>query len=206
MVDGVRVPASVGFMPTVERRAQEMAHLEEKYAINAAVAQRQVRHETAAIREVGGCGAIAGVKPHERACILPLGHPGAHGWDLVGSSAEPSGESSVVVRLEEAQQGGFQAFVYSLYDGGFVMMGALPNREDGQFYVDSANAALAPFLSAQYRHGLLKAAQECRTVATKMESFVDTQKTYGDMAFYRSKAETAKECASLIEALARTVT
>jgi hypothetical protein len=37
-------------------------------------------HATAACRAVGMCGAID--KPGKQACILPLDHEGAHGWDL----------------------------------------------------------------------------------------------------------------------------
>lgn len=239
-------------LPTPERRAQEIAHLEEKYAINAAVARLRpetrcpvehpslpadeeggylccspaghdgdhwcgvrggtvawpnvaagevVRHETVAIREIGGCGAIAGTKPHERACILPMGHPGLHGW-------EESAESSVVVRLEAAQ-GGFRAVVASPHDGGFVMMDAMDVQDDAQFYVDSANKALAPFLQAEYRRGLLKGVQECLAAAAEHDYRAKTSASAGNKdsdVRYRAKKNAAEECARLIEALAKAAT
>lgn len=236
--------ASIG-LPTPERRGQEIAHLEEKYAINAAIARRSepgrcgeisseelggyrctareghngdhwhsvdggtaawpnaalVRHETVAIREIGGCGAIAGQKPRERACILPMGHLGPHGW-------EESAESSVVVRLEAAQ-GGFRAVVASPHDAGFVMISAIDIEDDAQFYVDSANKALVPFLRAEYRRGLLKAAEECRVVAAEMDRRTSVSRNVANKeadARYRAKRDAASECQMLIEALAKAAT
>ena len=211
-------------LPTPERRAQEIAYLEEKYAINASVASRlqpkernpwtlqyaedhaeveaeKIRYETEAIREIGGCGTIAGTKPYERACILPMGHPGPHGW-------QESAESSVVVRLEAAQ-GGFRAVVGSPHDAGFVMMAAIDIEDDARFYVDSANKALGPFLQAAYRRGLLKGAEECRVVAAEMDRRTSGSRNAANEEAdvrYRAKRDAASECQMLIEALAKVAT